>query len=95
MAKDPNSRHKDLATYRVPVAGRQATVDLFQPRFRPLVPPETIAQPVTGRDRLDTLAFELTGDAQGFWRLADLNRAYDPTNLLLPGRSIRAPRRQT
>ena len=94
MAKDPTSRHKDLGSYRVPMAERTGSADLYQPRFRPAVSSLTIPHVVAGQDRLDTLAFDLAGDAGAFWRLADLNRAYDATTLLEPGRIIRAPRRQ-
>lgn len=93
MVRDPTSRHKDLASYRAPISGRTGEAELFQPRFRTLVVPETVPHPVTGEDRLDMLAFDLLGDPQGFWRLADLNRAYDPARLLEPGGSLRAPRR--
>ena len=94
MTKDSTSRHKDLSTFRVPIAGRSGSADLYQPRFRPAVLPPTIPHAVTGQDRLDSLAFDLTGEATAFWRLADLNRTYDATTLLEPGRTIRAPRRQ-
>ncbi|MEQ1955824.1 hypothetical protein [Mesorhizobium sp. CN2-181] len=93
MIKNRNSRHNGLATYRVPIPGRDGTADICQPRFRPTVLPETVTQAISAQDRLDTLASALTGDPQGFWRLADLNRSYDPASLLDPGRTIRVPRR--
>lgn len=85
------SRHYGLATYRVPVAGR-GEADFYQPRFRAFAPGERSRQ-VSEDERLDTLAFRLTGDPQAFWRLADANRVYDARDLLEPGRIIRVPRR--
>lgn len=92
MANDRASRHFGLPTYRVPVAGRGAEADLFQPRFRS-PPPAPGAHQVEDGDRLDTLAFRLTGDPAAFWRLADANGVYDPLSLLEPGRILRIPER--
>lgn len=45
---------------------------------------------VTDSDRLDLIATRTVGNPELFWRVADANRAMDPTALLAPpGRRLR------
>ena len=47
---------------------------------------------VADGDRLDLLAYQIYGDAEQWWRLADANDAMDPAELTrTPGRTLRVP----
>lgn len=39
--------------------------------------------------RLDTIAYEVFGDAEQFWRIADANRAMNPDEVVRGGRRLR------
>jgi hypothetical protein len=72
--------------------GRRAVYVL--PRLTP--PPETMQVGtrlvVTDSDRLDTLAFHHLGTPEGWWLIADANRAMHPGEVLAePGREIAIP----
>lgn len=93
MSTDRASRFFGHPTYRAPAPGRADEVELYQPRFRKVSPGE-ISRTVRSGDRLDRLAFELASDPEGFWRLADANRCFDPTTLEEEGRTLLGPRRR-
>lgn len=90
MTKDRSSRFFGKTTYRSNAPGRDGQVDLYQPRFR-TVQPGSGSREVKVGERLDHLAYDLSGDPNGFWQLADANRSFDPTTLTQVGRKIRTP----
>lgn len=63
-------------------------------RRRPLPRPEELDQigehVVAPGERLDVIAFQVLGDAEAAWRIADANGAADPDELTArPGRRLR------
>lgn len=42
-------------------------------------------------DRFDLVAARTLGDSEGWWRIADANRALDPLELEAPGRQLQIP----
>jgi hypothetical protein len=84
------SRYQGIPTavYELP-DGRKATY--ARRRFLPR--PEDLAQigshEVRVGERLDTIAFDVFGDPEQFWRIADANRALDLADLLTVGLRLR------
>lgn len=70
-------------------------VQIAYKRRRMIPQPEGIqvlAQwPVEAGDRFDLVSARTLGDSQGFWRIADANRALDPVELEAPGRRLLIP----
>ncbi len=87
----PTSRYygTDTAIFTKP-SGEQ--VSFLRRRFLP--DPDQFAllrlYTVTEGDRLDNIASSLMGDPLAFWRIADANRAMNPSDLAAtPGRALR------
>ncbi len=68
--------------------GRQVRYLLL--RQIPDPPPRELTIRTDGA-RLDQLAYRYLGDAQQWWRIADVNSASDPDELVDPGRRLVIP----
>ena len=42
-------------------------------------------------DRIDLITARTLGDPEQFWRVCDANQALDPTDLVVPGNTLRIP----
>lgn len=87
----PTSRYFGMETRRMTLSDGREVVYLSR-RFVP--PPENFAtlgsRVVVGGDRPDLLAFEVIGDPEQFWKIADANALLHPDELTeVPGHVIR------
>ena len=86
----PNSRYAKVAT--VETVGSNGEVVLAL-KLRRLTPVSGEPQTVMSSDRLDLIAHARTGDATGFWHIADANTALDSRTLVeTAGDTIDVPR---
>lgn len=91
MTYPPNSRYHNVETTTLEDREGREVVYLKR-RFVP--PPERFAllleHTVSDGERLDNIAARYLGDSQQDWKIADANRAMNPSDLLTPvGRSLR------
>jgi nucleoid-associated protein YgaU len=89
---DRSSRHAGQPAYRREVPGREAEVELYEPRLRS-EPPAVLRHTVSSSDRLDLLAYRYLDDPHQYWRIADANPEVELEALLEPGRALKIPRR--
>jgi nucleoid-associated protein YgaU len=86
------SRYAALATATVSLPeGRTATYvrRRFLPQTRSLLQLASVT--VVQNDRIDLITARTLGDPEQFWRICDANEALDPTDLVVPGRTLRVP----
>lgn len=89
---DPDSRYADLET-AVLVTGGGREVSYKRRRLLPQGAKLPLLAEVTARDgeRLDLLTARTLGEATQWWRVADANNTMNPSELEMPGRTLRVP----
>ncbi|MCB9744486.1 MAG: hypothetical protein H6741_19775 [Alphaproteobacteria bacterium] len=89
---DPDGRYADASTLEhVDDEGR--AVPYLRHRTLPRAPAAGRSVQVRQGDRLDLIAARELGEAADAWRIADVNEAMDPGELVeAPGRTLRLPR---
>src|SRR5262245_29024624 len=96
MTPAPTSRYAGVPTAQLTLADGR-TVAYFRRRFLPRLDPDApvIEHTVRAGDRLDGLAARYLGDPELFWKIADVNRALNPDDLVPPPEAVPAgpPRR--
>jgi nucleoid-associated protein YgaU len=89
----PTSRYAGIELGTATAAGR--TVRYVRRRLLGPVPAASVTETehvVLAGDRLDNLAARYLEDPEQFWRIADVNRAMRPEELVeTPGRRLRIP----
>jgi hypothetical protein len=86
----PNSRYHKVGTVETTTSTGETVTAL---KLRRLTPVAGESQTVQSGDRLDLLAHTRTGDATGFWHVADANSALDGRTLVeTPGDTLDVPR---
>lgn len=85
-----NSRYLGIPTVEFELPDGRTVI---YARRRILPDPETLGQidehEVRVGERLDGISFQVFGDAEQFWRLADANRAMNPDGLVRTGNTLR------
>ena len=84
------SRYQGIPTAQMELPDGRTVAYL---RRRMLPDPDALSQigrrEVRVGERLDGIAFEVFGDAELFWRLADANRAMNPDDIATVGTALR------
>jgi hypothetical protein len=87
----PTSRYVRVATVETSTAAGDTVAAL---KLRRLMPLTGVTQVVQAGDRLDLLAFAVTGSGAQGWHIADANTALDARDLLAtPGQTLQVPER--
>ena len=86
-----SSRYVRVATVETKTAAGETVSAL---KLRRLTPVSGVARVVQAGDRLDLLAFAVSGSGAQGWHIADANTALDANELLtVPGQSLQVPER--
>jgi hypothetical protein len=87
----PTSRYARVATVEAKTSTGETVTAI---KLRRLIPVSGQAQTVQAGDRLDLLAFAVTGNGTHGWHIADANTALDARTLCeTPGNSLLVPER--